>query len=87
MMGSAFLPSLSAVPPGPIVIDVENTGTVRGSLLLINWPPEIVALTIKPALDFEPYMSGGMLLAQTDLPTPIPVRTRRREGRARASGR
>ena len=64
MMASAFLPSLSAVPPGPIVIEVENTGAVRGSLLLINWPPEIVALTIKPALDFDPYMSGGMLLAR-----------------------
>ena len=62
--GQRFSPSLSAVPPGPIVIDVENTGTVRGSLLLINWPPEILALTIKPALDFEPYMSGGMLLAR-----------------------
>ena len=37
---------------------------MRGSLLLINWPPEILALTIKPPLDFEPYMSGGMLLAR-----------------------
>jgi hypothetical protein len=42
-MGSASA-SLSAVPPGPVIIEVENTGTVRGSLLLINWPPEIVAL-------------------------------------------
>ena len=63
MTGSASLQSLSAVPPGPIVIEVENTGAARGSLLLINWPPEILALTVKPALDFDPYMSGGMLLA------------------------
>jgi class 3 adenylate cyclase len=33
-------------------------------LLLINWPPEILAQTIKPALDFDPYISGGMLLAR-----------------------
>jgi class 3 adenylate cyclase len=62
--GQRFSPSVSAVPPGPIVIDVENSGTARGSLLLINWPPEVLAQTVKPALDFEPYMSGGMLLAR-----------------------
>jgi class 3 adenylate cyclase len=62
--GQRFSPSLSALPPGPVVIEVENSGTARGSLLLINWPPEIVALAVKPALDFEPYMSGGMLLAR-----------------------
>lgn len=62
--GRRFSPSLSAVPPGPVVIDVENTGAARGSLLLINWPPEILAQTVKPPLDFDPYMSGGMLLAR-----------------------
>lgn len=62
--GRRFSPSLSAVPPGPIVVDVENSGAVRGSLLLINWPPEVLAQTTKPALEFEPYMSGGMLLAR-----------------------
>lgn len=62
--GRRFSPSLSAVAPGPIVIDVENSGAVRGSLLLINWPPEVLAQATKPALDFEPYMSGGMLLAR-----------------------
>jgi class 3 adenylate cyclase len=62
--GQRFSASLSAVPPGPVVIEVENSGAARGSLLLINWPPEIVAQTIKPPLDFEPYMSGGMLLAK-----------------------
>jgi class 3 adenylate cyclase len=62
--GQRFSPSLSAVPPGPIVIEVENSGSVRGSLLLINWPPEILAQTIKPPLDFEPYMSAGTLLAR-----------------------
>jgi class 3 adenylate cyclase len=62
--GQRFSPSLAAVRPGPIVIDVESSASVRGSLLLINWPPEIVAQTIKPPLDFDPYMSGGMLLAR-----------------------
>ncbi len=62
--GRHFLPALSAVPPGPVVIEVENTGSTRGALLLINWPPEIVAQTVKPALDFEPYVSGGSLLAR-----------------------
>ena len=62
--GQRFSPSLSAVPPGPIVIEVENSGSVRGSLLLINWPPEVLGQTVKPALEFEPYMSGGMLLAR-----------------------
>ena len=61
--GQRFAPALSAVPTGPVVIEVENTGTTRGSLLLINWPPEIVAQPVKPALDFEPYVSGGTLLA------------------------
>jgi hypothetical protein len=60
--GQRFSPSLSSVPPGPTVIEVENSGAVRGSLLLINWPPE-VAQRIKPQLEFEPYMSGGTLLA------------------------
>jgi class 3 adenylate cyclase len=62
--GQRFTPSLSAVPPGPVVVEVENSGAARGSLLLINWPPEILAQTVKPALDFDPYMSGGMLLAR-----------------------
>jgi class 3 adenylate cyclase len=62
--GQRFSPSLSAVPPGPVIVEVENSGATRGSLLLINWPPEILAQTVKPALDFDPYMSGGMLLAR-----------------------
>jgi class 3 adenylate cyclase len=62
--GQRFSPSLPAVPPGPVVIDVENSGAARGSLLLINWPPEMLAQTVKPPLDFDPYMSGGMLLAR-----------------------
>ena len=62
--GRRFSPSLSAVPPGPIVIDVENSAAARGSLLLINWPAEVLAQTTKPALEFEPYVSGGMLLAR-----------------------
>ncbi|MDL2407964.1 DUF5939 domain-containing protein [Rhizobium calliandrae] len=62
--GQRFSASLPAVPPGPVIIEVQNTGAVRGSLLLINWPPEILAQTIKPVLDFDPYMSAGMLLAR-----------------------
>jgi class 3 adenylate cyclase len=62
--GQRFTSSLAAVPPGPIVIEVESSAAVRGSLLLINWPPEIVAQSVKPPLDFDPYMSGGMLLAR-----------------------
>ena len=62
--GQCFSSSLSAMPPGPIIIDVENSGNARGSLLLINWPPEVLAQQIKPPLEFEPYLSGGMLLAR-----------------------
>ena len=62
--GSAFCRRSPVVPPGPVVIEVENTGPTRGSLLLINWPPEIVAQTVKPALEFDPYVSGGALLAR-----------------------
>jgi class 3 adenylate cyclase len=62
--GQRFSVAPSAVPPGPVVVEVENVGATRGSLLLINWPPDILALTVKPALDFDPYMSGGMLLAR-----------------------
>jgi class 3 adenylate cyclase len=47
-----------------LFVEVENVGATRGSLLLINWPPDILALTVKPALDFDPYMSGAMLLAR-----------------------
>ena len=62
--GQRFSTPLATIPPGPIRIEVENTSDARGSLLLINWPPELVALKVKPALDFDPYMSGGMLLAR-----------------------
>jgi class 3 adenylate cyclase len=62
--GQRFVPALAALPPGPVALEVENTSAARGALLLINWPPEIVALTSKPALEFDPYLSGGMLLAR-----------------------
>ncbi len=62
--GKIFSPSLPAVPPGPVVVEIENTSATRGSLLLINWPPEILAQKVKPALEFDPYVSGGMLLAR-----------------------
>jgi len=62
--GQRFLPLQSAVPPGPAIIEVENVGPARGSLLLLSWPPEAVARTTKPPLEFEPYMSGSALLAR-----------------------
>jgi class 3 adenylate cyclase len=62
--GQQFSPMVAAIPSGPAIIDVKNTGSQRGSLLLLNWPPELVALTTKPVLEFEPYISGGSLLAR-----------------------
>jgi class 3 adenylate cyclase len=62
--GKLFSPSQPAVPPGPVIVEVESSAIARGSLLLINWPPEILAQTVKPALDFDPYLSGGTLLAR-----------------------
>ena len=62
--GQRFAPAVSALPPGPVVLEITNTGPKRGSLLLINWPPEIVAMPEKPTLEFDPYVSGGMLLTR-----------------------
>jgi hypothetical protein len=62
--GQRFMPAVSAVPSGPAVFEIINTGSKRGSLLLTNWPPEIVAMPEKPALEFDPYVSGGMLLTR-----------------------
>jgi class 3 adenylate cyclase len=62
--GKRFIPALPAVPPGPVTIEVESSAATRGALLLINWPPEIVAMPLKPALDFDPYISGGTMLAR-----------------------
>jgi class 3 adenylate cyclase len=59
-----FRSEAMAVPPGPVEFEVENTRPERGSLLLINWPPEVVAAPVKPSLEFEPYLSGGMLLTR-----------------------
>ena len=62
--GQRFSPMAAAIPSGPAIIEVENTGPQRGSLLLLNWPPDLVALTTKPVLEFEPFISGGSLLAR-----------------------
>jgi class 3 adenylate cyclase len=62
--GQRFRPDVTAVPPGPAVFEIINTGPKRGSIILINWPPEIVAMPEKPALEFDPYVSGGMLLTR-----------------------
>ncbi|MFP3646400.1 DUF5939 domain-containing protein [Paraburkholderia sp. SIMBA_054] len=62
--GQRFAPALSVVPPGPVVIQVSNDGSTRGSLPLINWPLEVIAQAIKPPLEFDPYLSGGTLVAR-----------------------
>jgi class 3 adenylate cyclase len=62
--GQRFTSAVSVVPSGPAVFEISNTGPKRGSLLLINWPPEVVALPEKPTLEFDPYVSGGMLLTR-----------------------
>jgi class 3 adenylate cyclase len=62
--GQRFVPAVSSLPPGPAVLEIKNSGPKRGSLLLINWPTEIVAMPEKPTLEFDPYVSGGMLLAR-----------------------
>lgn len=62
--GQRFTSAVSAVPSGRAVFEVSNMGAKRGSLLLINWPPEIVAMPEKPTLQFDPYLSGGMLLTR-----------------------
>ncbi len=62
--GQRFAPVPATLRPGPAIVEIENTGSVRGSVLLLNWPPEIVALKSKPVLEFDPYISGGALLAR-----------------------
>jgi class 3 adenylate cyclase len=62
--GQAFRADRQAVAAGPVVFEVENTAARRGSLLLVNWPPEAVAAAVKPPLDFDPFLSGGMLLTR-----------------------
>jgi class 3 adenylate cyclase len=62
--GQRFTPAAAAVPAGPVVFEIANTGARRGALFLTNWPPEIVAMPEKPALEFDPYVSGGMMLAR-----------------------
>jgi class 3 adenylate cyclase len=62
--GERFVPDRTDLTIGPMVLEITHTGPVRGSLLLINWPPELVALPVKPPLEFEPYLSGGALLAR-----------------------
>jgi class 3 adenylate cyclase len=62
--GQRFESAVQAVPPGSALFEIENTGHRRGSLLLINWPPAVVAKKVKSPLEFEPFLSGGMLLAR-----------------------
>ena len=62
--GQRFTPAVATLPAGSTVFEISNVGSKRGSLLLINWPPEIVALPEKPSLEFDPYVSGGMLLTR-----------------------
>lgn len=62
--GQRFKPAVATLAPGPAIVEVLNSGPARGSLMLTNWPPEIVAMPVKPALEFDPYLSGGMLLTR-----------------------
>jgi len=62
--GERFRCSAPALPPGPAIFEIVNTGNRRGVLMLTNWPQEVVAMPEKPALEFEPYLSGGMLLTR-----------------------
>lgn len=62
--GQRFSTAQSSLPPGPALLEVENNGPSRGSLMLLNWPPEVLALPAKPVLEFDPYISGGALLAR-----------------------
>jgi class 3 adenylate cyclase len=62
--GQRFKSDVTALSPGPTVFEITNTGPKRGAVILINWPPEIVAMPEKPALQFDPYVSGGMLLTR-----------------------
>jgi class 3 adenylate cyclase len=62
--GQRFTPALTTLRPGPAVFEIANTGARRGAVMLTNWPPEIVAMPAKPNLEFEPYLSGGMLLTR-----------------------
>jgi class 3 adenylate cyclase len=62
--GQRFIPALAAVPPGPAVFQIANTGAQRAAILLANWPAEVMAMPSKPTLEFEPYLSGGMLLTR-----------------------
>jgi hypothetical protein len=71
--GQRFSPSLSAVPPSPIVIEVENSGSVRGSLLLINWPPEVLAQTVKACAGIRTVHVGRDASRQADFPPPLQV--------------
>jgi len=62
--GQRFKPATPTLAPGPAIVEVSNTGPSRGSLMLTNWPPEVVAMPAKPTLEFDPYLSGGMLLTR-----------------------
>jgi hypothetical protein len=59
---AAFHTRCSARPSGPAIFEISNIGLKRGSLLLINWPPEIAAMP--EPLEFDPYVSRGMLLTR-----------------------
>ncbi len=62
--GRHFAPEATAVPPGPLVVEIRNTGARRGAAMLINWPPEALEKTEKPPLDFDLFLTGGMLITR-----------------------
>ncbi len=56
--------SASSVPAGELVLELDNATDQRASMMVINWPPELVAQNVKPSLDFGPILTGGALLAK-----------------------
>lgn len=62
--GIRFDCQASSVPAGEVVLQIDNSGSMRASMMVINWTPEMVALEEKPVLDFGPLLTGGALLAK-----------------------
>jgi class 3 adenylate cyclase len=62
--GARFECATRSVPPGDVVLEVENVGPARAPLLVVNWPLAMVQMTTKPSLDFGPLLTAGTLLAR-----------------------
>jgi class 3 adenylate cyclase len=56
----AFRPEHPTVSTGPLVLEVTNTGSKRGSLVLMAFPPQDLAAT--PFRNYEPFLHAKDLL-------------------------